>query len=233
MALVKLLAGMYSLLKTTLLGPQKYAQLLSGIEAIEEDASAFIKQWAQGRSVSLQEDLLALAGFCTSTIQRGYLTLLIVKCCPELQDSNSTLLKRLPEVCKGVLHPLKGIFLQKKLLSVLKDLAAVDLNLFIESYSISLKLFARWLQMGMRNDRQQRIHEREELFELAFGPLLRAINQVSSSESFSTLILPTILSELINTADSQTQTLVFDSLCSVCSEHQVMLLFFSPVFSLI
>ena len=204
---------MYSILKSTLLGPKKYAQLLNGIEAIEEDASAFIKQWAQSKSLALQEDLLALAGFCDSAIQRAYLTLLIVKSCPELQAKHFQLL---PEVCKGVLHPLKGIYLQKKLLSVLKDINInAGTDVFIESYSISLKLFTRWLQMGIRADRQQRVQEREELFELAFCPLLRSINQVSSAEAFSSMILPTILSELINTSDSQIQTLIFDSIYSV------------------
>lgn len=213
---------MYSLLKTSLLGPKKYAQLCNGIQAIEEDASAFIKQWSQGKSVALQEDLLTLAGFCPSALQRAYLTLLIVNCCPELQAANIQLL---PEVCKGVLHPLKGLFLQKKLLSVLRDMEdSVNLNFFIESYSIALKLFARWLQMGMPKDRQQRVHEREELFELAFRPLLRAINQVSQAEAFSTSILPTILSELINTSDSQTQTLVFDSIYSVTASVKLFCL---------
>ncbi len=202
---------MYALLKTSLLGPKQYAQLLNGIEATEEDATIYIKEWAQMNSVALQENLLEIAGFCSSVSQRAYLTLLVVKSCPELQAKYTQLL---PEVCKGVLHPLKGIFLQKKLLSVLQDISS-NPDAFIESYCLSLKLFARWLQMGMRNEKQQRILEREELFELAFCPLLRSINRVSTKDAFSTLILPTILSELINMSDSQIQTRVFDSLCSV------------------
>lgn len=213
-ALLKLLAGMYKLPKTSLLGPKQYFQLLNGIEAIEEDARLFISHWAQTKPISVQEEALAAASFCNSAVQRAYFTLMIMSCCPELQEKNISLAVN---CCKGVLHPLKGLFLQRKLLSVLQNIPSAQYNAdyFIESYSFSLKLFSRWTQMGLRSERQQRVTEREELFELAFCPLLRSINQVSTAETFSKLFLPTILSELINTVDAQTQTLVFDSLCSV------------------
>lgn len=206
---------MYCILKTSLLGPKQYVQLLNGIAAIEDDAAVFIRQWAQTKSVALQEEALSLASFCKSSVQRAYLTLLLVKCFPELQVEN---VSQLVNACKSVLHPLKGLFLQHKLLSVLQDIPVEGkVGIFIDSYSFSLKLFGRWLQMGLRNERPMRVQEREELFELAFHPLLRSINHVSSAESFSTIVLPTMMSELINSTDSQTQSLVFNSLCSVTS----------------
>ena len=208
------MTGAYTLLKTSLLGPSQYNQLLRGIEQIEETASAFISSWAQTKSVQMQQHALELASYCDSVIPRAYLTLLIVKNCKELQKDS--IQQHLFDVCRSCLHPLKGIFLLKALLRLLETLppSASKIDFCLEAYCLGLKLMTRWPQMQPRNAQSIRIEERTLMFELAFAPMLRSIGKICTAEQFTSLVLPTIMTELVNTNDSQLQTLLFDSLYS-------------------
>ena len=220
------MAGMYTLLKTTLLNPPIYRELFQSIRMIERDAIHFISTWAQSSTFAKQVELFELGWFCEGALQRAYLVTLLFYSLKCLWTDPKYFVDTFA-VCKSIQHPLKGSFLYSRLHFFLKEIHSQSrdeeirtliIGYSVETFTTLLRLFCRWHQsLPTKTTETSYIASLyRESFEGFFAEL--AADGVCSYDIFEAIVLPTILTEVVNSADLLAQTLVFTSLVRVLQE---------------
>lgn len=218
---MKLLAGMYTLLKTTLLNPPIYKELFQSIRSIEIDAHNFIVSWSHTASHDKQVELFELGWWCDSALPRSYLVTLLYFSLEALWKDPKYIADTF-SVCKSIQHPVKGSFLYCRLHSFLKgiykredEMGALIIGYSVETFTTLLRLFCRWHQSlpSKRTETSFITSLYEESFEGFFVEL--AESGICSYDMFEALVLPTILTEVVNSGDILAQTLIFKSLVKV------------------
>lgn len=232
--LLRLLAGMFGILKTTLLSPNNYAALVKAMENIEASVVSWLRAWSSQEHQNLiqAEDLFNLAWYCDAAIPRALLASLILRSCPKLWCHDGKALNACIGAYHAIQHPLKGIallsHLNAQMLSIWRELDDVEeaverpiiqatiLSHSVDIFTSSLKLFVRWPTMGEREDLNLRDEERMQLFETGMLPILEQTNAYCTSiQTFEDVFLPVFVGELINSNDVLAQTLIFNAIVTV------------------
>ena len=215
------MAGMYTLLKTTLLNPPVYRQLFNSIQSIEQDAHHFISTWSLTASFDKQVELFELGWWCEAAIPRAYLVTLLFYSMEELWKDPKYLADTF-SVCKSIQHALKGSFLYSRLHSFLKriyiksegeEMRTLLIGYSVETFTTLLRLFCRWHQsLPTRSTETSYI---ASLYEESFAKFFIELGGMCEYDLFEEVVLPTILTEVVNSGDLLAQTLVFTSLIQV------------------
>lgn len=213
------------MLKTTLLAPSVYRELFEGIIGIEYEVRRYISQWSKTAQICLQIELFELAWWCESALPRAYLVCLLFASLNHVQSEPEFLAKTL-SAFKAIQHPLKGSFLYSHFHSFLKQiyfspseeepnlqLQTLCLGYSIETFTTLLRFFCRWHQ-----SLPSKITEptyTASLYQETFSGFFEELARITSFDMFETVVLPTILVEVVNCADSLAQSLIFTSITKV------------------
>lgn len=215
---------MYTLLKTTLLNPPVYRQLFQSIRVIENDAFHFISGWAPTAAPGRQVELFELGWWCEGALPRAYLVTLLFYSLRSLWTDPKYFADTFA-VCKSIQHPLKGSFLYSRLHFFLKEIhkqsrddeetRTLIIGYSVETFTTLLRLFCRWHQSlpAKTTETSYVASLYRESFEGFFAEL--ASDGMCSYDMFETVVLPTILTEAVNSADLLAQSLIFTSLVQV------------------
>ncbi|GAX84024.1 hypothetical protein CEUSTIGMA_g11449.t1 [Chlamydomonas eustigma] len=213
-------AAMLGELRTSLLSPQKYYELYMMVfDQLVNLEAFFSEERNKGRSFSELYELVQHAG---NVLPRLYL--MVAVGCLYIRSKEAKakeILKDLVELCKGVQHPTRGLFLRSYLCQRSKGLLpdtgspyegngggdihdAVDflLSNFIEMN----KLWVRMQHQGNARDKEKREQERQQLQDLV-GKNLTYLSQLDGLdyELYAGMVLPRVIEQVVSCKDGIAQ----------------------------
>jgi hypothetical protein len=219
--LLKLLAGMYTLLKSTLLSPPVYRELVDGVISVENRTKQFISQWAAKTDKEGQLELFELAWWCEAALPRAYLVTFMFSCLPALWHEPRFISDTF-SACKALQHPLKGAFLSSRLHSQLKliyksleedEMKSLWMGYSVECFTNLLRLFVRWhSSLPLKTAETSFI---ASLYTETFESFFVELAGMATFDEFESVLLPTFLVEIVNCGDSLAQSLIFESIVKV------------------
>ncbi|KAF4518817.1 hypothetical protein B566_EDAN008146 [Ephemera danica] len=214
-------------LRTSLLSPKNMA-ITDELRHLEQ---YLLDEFQKGRKVA---DLYELVQYAGNIVPRLYLLITVGLVYIRTNDNlKRNLLKDMVEMCRGVQHPLRGLFLRNYLLqctrNVLPDTIKADdenegtvqdsIDFVLMNFAEMNKLWVRMQHQGHSRDKERREREREEL-RLLVGTNLVRLSQLESInvDKYKKLVLPGILEQVVFPDEFHLQTL--HSFLKACAELQ-------------
>ncbi|XP_017786600.1 PREDICTED: vacuolar protein sorting-associated protein 35 isoform X2 [Nicrophorus vespilloides] len=217
-------------LRTSLLSPKSYYELYMSItDELRHMELFLIDEFQKGRKVS---DLYELVQYAGNIVPRLYLLITVgLVYIKSNQMFRRDLLKDLVEMCRGVQHPLRGLFLRNYLLqctrNVLPDVPDSDsdnpegtvkdsIDFVLMNFAEMNKLWVRMQHQGHSRERQHREREREEL-RILVGTNLVRLSQLESVtlEKYQKSVLPGILEQVVSCRDAIAQEYLMECIIQV------------------
>ncbi|XP_011303901.1 vacuolar protein sorting-associated protein 35 isoform X1 [Fopius arisanus] len=215
-------------LRTSLLSPKSYYELYMAItDELRHLELYLLDQYQKGKKVT---DLYELVQYAGNIVPRLYLLITVglvyIKTNPCLKRD---LLRDLVEMCRGVQHPLRGLFLRNYLLqctrNILPDAPEGDdeegtvrdsIDFVLMNFAEMNKLWVRMQHQGHSRDRERREREREEL-KILVGTNLVRLSQLESVtlEIYKRLVLPGILEQVVSCRDAIAQEYLMECIIQV------------------
>ncbi|XP_069355840.1 vacuolar protein sorting-associated protein 35 isoform X2 [Maniola hyperantus] len=216
-------------LRTSLLSPKSYYELYMAItDELRHLELYLLEEFQKGRKVA---DLYELVQYAGNIVPRLYLLITVglvyIKTNSNLRRD---LLKDLVEMCRGVQHPLRGLFLRNYLLqctrNVLPDTteAANDsegtvrdaIDFILMNFAEMNKLWVRMQHQGHSRDKERRERERSEL-RILVGTNLVRLSQLESvgEQDYRRLVLPGILEQVVSCRDAIAQEYLMECIIQV------------------
>lgn len=235
-------SAMLAELRTSLLSPKSYYELYMAItDELRHLELYLLDEFQKGRKVA---DLYELVQYAGNIVPRLYLLITVglvyIKSNTALRRD---LLKDLVEMCRGVQHPLRGLFLRNYLLqctrNVLPDVPAPcdvgggddtaaesaaasegtvrdSIDFVLMNFAEMNKLWVRMQHQGHSRDRERREREREEL-RILVGTNLVRLSQLESAtlDLYRRLVLPGILEQVVSCRDAIAQEYLMECIIQV------------------
>ncbi|KAL6753231.1 vacuolar protein sorting-associated protein 35 [Haematococcus lacustris] len=223
-------AAMLSELRTSQLSPQKYYELYMLVFDQLVNLEAFFgDERGKGRTYSELYELVQHAG---NVLPRLYL-MVAVGCLyiKSQEGAAKELLRDLVELCKGVQHPTRGLFLRSYLCQrsrgLLPDTGSLyegprggsiadALDFLLSNFVEMNKLWVRMQHQGSARDKEKREKERQQLADLV-GKNLTYISQLDglSYALYSEQVLPRVMEQIISCKDDIAQQYLFQAVIQV------------------
>ncbi|XP_061102286.1 vacuolar protein sorting-associated protein 35-like [Conger conger] len=223
-------SNMLGELRTSMLSPKNYYELYMAISDELHYLEIFLTdEFAKGRKVA---DLYELVQYAGNIIPRLYLLITVgVVYVRSFPQSRKDILKDLVEMCRGIQHPLRGLFLRNYLLQCTRNILpdngeqlneertgdigdSVDFVLlnFVEMN----KLWVRMQHQGHSRDREKRERERQEL-RILVGTNLVRLSQLEGvdMDKYKQVVLSGILEQVVNCCDSLAQEYLMECIIQV------------------
>ncbi|MGH0116918.1 UNVERIFIED_CONTAM: hypothetical protein FKN15_040907 [Acipenser sinensis] len=180
-------SNMLGELRTSMLSPKSYYELYMAISDELHYLEVYLTdEFAKGRKVA---DLYELVQYAGNIIPRLYLLITVgVVYVRSFPQSRKDILKDLVEMCRGVQHPLRGLFLRNYLLQCTRNILPDDgeqpeeettgdindsMDFVLLNFAEMNKLWVRMQHQGHSRDREKRERERQELRILVGTNLVR------------------------------------------------------------
>ncbi|XP_075218670.1 vacuolar protein sorting 35 isoform X2 [Lycorma delicatula] len=223
-------SNMLAELRTSLLSPKSYYELYMAItDELRHLELYLLDEFQKGRKVA---DLYELVQYAGNIVPRLYLLITVGLVYIKTNSClKRDLLKDLVEMCRGVQHPLRGLFLRNYLLqctrNVLPDVPdgsgddsegtirdAIDFVLM--NFAEMNKLWVRMQHQGHSRDKERREREREEL-RILVGTNLVRLSQLESInlDKYRKLVLPGILEQVVSCRDAIAQEYLMECIIQV------------------
>nr|XP_026490216.1 vacuolar protein sorting-associated protein 35 isoform X2 [Vanessa tameamea] len=216
-------------LRTSLLSPKSYYELYMAItDELRHLELYLLEEFQKGRKVA---DLYELVQYAGNIVPRLYLLITVglvyIKTNTNLRRD---LLKDLVEMCRGVQHPLRGLFLRNYLLqctrNVLPDTTEAPnenegtvrdaIDFVLMNFAEMNKLWVRMQHQGHSRDKERRERERSELRILVGTNLVRLSQLESVGElDYRRLVLPGILEQVVSCRDAIAQEYLMECIIQV------------------
>ncbi|CAM8956807.1 unnamed protein product [Rhodiola kirilowii] len=226
---LKYSAQMLAELRTSKLSPHKYYDLyMRAFDELRKLEMFFREETRRGCSIVELYELVQHAG---NILPRLYLLCTIGSVYIKSKEAPAkVVLKDLVEMCRGVQHPLRGLFLRSYLSQVSKDklpdigsdyegdeetvMDAVEFVL--QNFTEMNKLWVRMQHQGPARDKERREKERSELRDLV-GKNLHVLSQIEGVdlELYRDTVLPRVLEQIVNCKDDIAQNYLMDCLIQV------------------
>ncbi|XP_059480904.1 vacuolar protein sorting-associated protein 35 isoform X2 [Neocloeon triangulifer] len=216
-------------LRTSLLSPKSYYELyMATTDELRYLEQYLLDEFQKGRKVT---DLYELVQYAGNIVPRLYLLITVGLVYIKTNDSiKKNLLKDMVEMCRGVQHPLRGLFLRNYLLqctrNILPDIVESDIEHegtvkdsidFVQlNFAEMNKLWVRMQHQGHSREKERREREREEL-RLLVGTNLVRLSQLESInvERYKKLVLPGILEQVVSCRDAIAQEYLMECIIQV------------------
>ncbi|GBP67423.1 Vacuolar protein sorting-associated protein 35 [Eumeta japonica] len=216
-------------LRTSLLSPKSYYELYMAItDELRHLELYLLEEFQKGRKVA---DLYELVQYAGNIVPRLYLLITVGLVYIKTNTSlRRDLLKDLVEMCRGVQHPLRGLFLRNYLLqctrNVLPDVAEAEnenegtvrdaIDFVLMNFAEMNKLWVRMQHQGHSRDKERRERERSEL-RILVGTNLVRLSQLESVtvEDYKRLVLPGILEQVVSCRDAIAQEYLMECIIQV------------------
>jgi len=224
-------------LRTAKLAPGTYYELwIKVVEAMNDaeehfddiNARYFKSDGAEGQNVA---DLYETVQHCGNVIPRLYLLITVASTYIKSKRAPAKdVLFDLVELCRGVQHPMRGLFLRSYLSQMAKDkLPDVGsgyegeggtvhdaIEFILQNFSEMNKLWVRMQHQASVRDRVKRERERRSLRELIGTDLVRLSNLNGLTlQLYETEVLPRVLEQVINCQDVMAQEFLMDCVIQV------------------
>ncbi|KAK9886294.1 hypothetical protein WA026_015805 [Henosepilachna vigintioctopunctata] len=223
-------SAMLAELRTSLLSPKAYYELYMAVtDELRHLEVYLLEEFHKGRKVT---DLYELVQYAGNIVPRLYLLITVGLVYIKTNTSlRRDLLKDLVEMCRGVQHPLRGLFLRNYLLqctrNILPDTAEEDgdypegtikdsIDFVLMNFAEMNKLWVRMQHQGHSRERQHREKEREEL-RILVGTNLVRLSQLEfvTLEKYQKLVLPGILEQVVSCRDAIAQEYLMECIIQV------------------
>ncbi|CAL5332121.1 unnamed protein product [Camellia sinensis] len=226
---LKYSAQMLSELRTSRLSPHKYFELyMRAFDELRRLEIFFKEEDKHGCTVS---DLYELVQHAGNILPRLYLLCTVGSVYIKSKDAPAKdVLKDLVEMCRGVQHPIRGLFLRSYLAQVSRDKlpdivsenegdaeTIMDAVEFVLQNFIEMnKLWVRMQLQGPVRVKEKRDKERSELRDLV-GKNLHVLSQIEGVdlEMYKDTVLPRVLEQVVNCKDELAQYYLMDCIIQV------------------
>lgn len=219
-------------LRTSMLSPKNYYELYMAIsDELRHLELYLVDEFQKGRKVA---DLYELVQYAGNIVPRLYLLITVgVVYIKSNELSRKDILKDLVEMCRGVQHPLRGLFLRNYLLQCTKNIlpdveeesATKDhetgtvmdsVDFILLNFSEMNKLWVRMQHQGHTRDKFKREQERREL-RILVGTNLVRLSQLEciDMEKFKKVVLPGVLEQAVSCRDPIAQEYLMECIIQV------------------
>lgn len=219
-------------LRTSFLSPKSYYELYMAIsDELRHLELYLVDEFQKGRKVA---DLYELVQYAGNIVPRLYLLITVgVVYIKANELSRKDILKDLVEMCRGVQHPLRGLFLRNYLLTCTKNVlpdveqeartgdyeagTVSDSIDFIQlNFSEMNKLWVRMQHQGHTRNREKRERERQEL-RILVGTNLVRLSQLECIDihKYQKGVLPGVLEQAVNCRDPIAQEYLMECVIQV------------------
>ncbi|KAI3922606.1 hypothetical protein MKX01_006295 [Papaver californicum] len=226
---LKYSAQMLSELRTSRLSPHKYYELyMRAFDELRKLEMFFREESKRGCSVI---DLYELVQHAGNILPRLYLLCTVGSVYIKSKEAPAKdVLKDLVEMCRGIQHPVRGLFLRSYLSQVSRDklpdigseyegdadtvMDAVEFVL--QNFTEMNKLWVRMQHQGPAREKEKREKERNELRDLV-GKNLHVLSQIEGVDldMYKDTVLPRILEQVVNCKDEIAQYYLMDCIIQV------------------
>nr|GMD58191.1 vacuolar protein sorting-associated protein 35A-like [Ipomoea batatas] len=226
---LKYSAQMLSELRTSKLSPHKYYELyMRAFDELRKLEIFFREETTRGCSIVELYELVQHAG---NILPRLYLLCTVGSVYIKSKEAPAKdILKDLVEMCRGIQHPLRGLFLRSYLSQVSRDklpdlgseyegdadtvMDAVEFVL--QNFTEMNKLWVRMQHQGPARDKEKREKERSELRDLV-GKNLHVLGQIEGVDldMYKEIVLPRVLEQVVNCKDELAQCYLMDCIIQV------------------
>ncbi|XP_038723805.1 vacuolar protein sorting-associated protein 35A-like isoform X1 [Tripterygium wilfordii] len=226
---LKYSAQMLSELRTSKLSPHKYYELyMRAFDELRKLEMFFGEETRRGCSVVELYELVQHAG---NILPRLYLLCTVGSVYIKLNEAPSKdVLKDLVEMCRGIQHPLRGLFLRSYLSQVSRDklpdigseyegdadTLTDAVEFVLQNFTEMNKLWVRMQHQGSAREKEKREKERNELRDLV-GKNLHVLSQLDGVDldMYRDIVLPRILEQVVNCKDELAQYYLMDCIIQV------------------
>ncbi|KAJ3930651.1 MAG: vacuolar protein sorting-associated protein 35 [Lentinula lateritia] len=219
-------------LRTSSLSPKQYYELyMSVFDALRHLSNYLYDAHTQGRHHLA--DLYELVQYAGNIIPRLYLMITVGSVYMSIPDAPvKEIMKDMMEMSRGVLHPIRGLFLRHYLSGQTRDHLPVGVDpgpmgnlqdsiTFVLTNFVEMnKLWVRLQHQGHSRDREKREMERKEL-RILVGTNLVRLSQLDGVDldMYQQLILPSILEQVVNCKDVIAQEYLMEVVIQVFTDE--------------
>jgi vacuolar protein sorting-associated protein 35 len=201
-------------LRTSLLSPRNYYSLY--IEAFDQlrYLEQYLLEEKHGKRMS---DLYELVQYAGNILPRLYLLVTVGSAYIKLKEAAAKdVLRDLVEMCRGVQHPTRGLFLRTYLSEVTKDKlpdtgseyegkggnVKDSIEFILVNFTEMNKLWVRMQHQGAVREKDKRESERTEL-KLLVGKNIARLSQLEGVDldAYKQLVLPKLVEQIVNCRD--------------------------------
>eukprot|EP00921_Rhytidocystis_pertsovi_P010187 GHVQ01016332.1.p1 GENE.GHVQ01016332.1~~GHVQ01016332.1.p1 ORF type:complete len:371 (-),score=47.91 GHVQ01016332.1:677-1789(-) len=221
-------------LRTSLLSPKNYYELYMQVFQELQFLSAFFND--KSRHNRKMCDLYESVQHAGNIVPRLYLVISVgAAYIKSMEAPARDILRDMTELCKGVQHPMRGLFLRYYLTQMCKDkLPDVGteyekqggggledaLEFLLSNFIESSRLWVRLQHQGSLRDRQRRERERHDLRVLVGANLVRMAQlEGMSKEFYSQVTMPKLIEQIVSTKDTMAQQYLLDCIIQVFSDE--------------
>ncbi|KAN0032657.1 hypothetical protein ACTFIV_006565 [Dictyostelium citrinum] len=213
-------------LRTSLLSPKSYYALYLVAFDYLQYLNTYLYEEKHGKKMIELYEVVQHAG---NVLPRLYLLITVGSVYIKTKQAPAKdVLKDLIEMCRGVQHPTRGLFLRHYLSEVTKDkLPDIDssvengtvmdsIDFIIQNFTETNKLWVRMQHQAPTKDRERRENERLEL-RLLVGKNLSRLAQLDGvdQKTYSEVVLPKVVEQIINCKDKIAQQYLMEILIQV------------------
>lgn len=220
-------SSMLNQLRTSNLSPKQYYELY--INLTDELRHLVIFLTDQFRNGKKLADLYELVQHAGNIIPRLYLLITVgyvyMKSCP---TNRKEILRDLVEMCCGVQHPLRGLFLRNYLLQMCREVLPANddnpaegtlqdsLDFILTNFAEMNKLWVRIQHQGHSRDRNQKEKDRQDL-RLLVGTNLVRLSQLEGLDInlYKDVVLSSVLEQIVSSRDAIAQEYLMECLIQV------------------
>ena len=226
-------ALMLAELRTSNLSPQNYYELYSMVQDEMQHLESYFYEEVtlHGRKV---EDLYEIVQHAGNIVPRLYLLITVGSVYIKTKEAPAKdILKDLVEMCKGVQHPTRGLFLRHYLSTVTKNKlpdignayegeggsVADSVDFVLQNFKEMVWLWVRMEKKQIIADPTRRDKERQTLRQLVGFNLTRIGNLEISLQMYVDIVMPKILEVIEHSTDVIAQQYLTEVLIQVCDVH--------------
>ncbi|XP_027179637.1 vacuolar protein sorting-associated protein 35A-like isoform X1 [Coffea eugenioides] len=226
---LKYSAQMLSELRTSRLSPQKYYELyMRAFDELRKLEIFFKEETKRGCSIVELYELVQHAG---NILPRLYLLCTVGSVYIKSKEAPAKdILKDLVEMCRGIQHPLRGLFLRSYLSQVSRDklpdlgseyegdaeTVSDAVEFVLQNFTEMNKLWVRMQHQGPAREKEKREKERSELRDLV-GKNLHVLSQIEGVDldMYRETVLTRVLEQVVNCKDEIAQCYLMDCIIQV------------------
>jgi len=209
------------------LSPKEYYQLyISVTDQLRHLVVYLTEEFERGRKLA---DLYEVVQHAGNIIPRLYLLITVgyvyMKTSPKCRKE---ILKDLVEMCSGVQHPLRGLFLRNYLLQMCREVLPSNndnpsegvlqdsLDFILTNFAEMNKLWVRIQHQGHSRERDRKEKDRQDL-RLLVGTNLVRLSQLEGVDvdCYKEVVLPSVLEQIVSSRDSIAQEYLMECLIQV------------------
>ncbi|KAK9462113.1 vacuolar protein sorting-associated protein 35 [Lipomyces oligophaga] len=219
-------SSMLSELRTSSLGPKQYYELYMAVFDSMRNLSVYLKDNHPNNHLA---DLYELVQYAGNILPRLYLMVTVGTVYMSVPDAPvKEILKDMMEMCRGVQHPIRGLFLRYYLSGQSRDCLPIgdsegpegnltdSIHFIITNFIEMNKLWVRLQHQGHSREREKRMRERQEL-QILVGSNLVRLSQLEGVdvEVYKSTILPAILEQVVQCRDILAQEYLLEVITQV------------------